>query len=131
MAAKKTTTNAVAREAKAATPPKAIKATQAAKGGKAPALAKAAKSPVVPKAKAEKRTEVVQEKKAPPRKRAEAPKGQPVAPTVIEIERLVFDRDRMVAEAAYYRAERRGFSPGADLEDWLEAEAEIERLLGR
>lgn len=32
---------------------------------------------------------------------------------------------RMIAEAAYYRAERRGFTPGHELEDWLVAEMEI------
>ena len=32
----------------------------------------------------------------------------------------------MVAEAAYYRAEARGFSGGNLLEDWLEAEREID-----
>lgn len=31
----------------------------------------------------------------------------------------------MVAEAAYYKAEKRGFAPGDDQEDWLEAEQEI------
>ncbi len=31
-----------------------------------------------------------------------------------------------VAEAAYFIAERRGFGPGHELEDWLAAEAEIE-----
>ncbi|MBE0621548.1 MAG: DUF2934 domain-containing protein [Burkholderiales bacterium] len=31
----------------------------------------------------------------------------------------------MVAVAAYYRAERRGFAPGDPTTDWLEAEAEI------
>lgn len=30
-----------------------------------------------------------------------------------------------IAEGAYYRAERRGFQPGSDLQDWLEAEQEI------
>jgi hypothetical protein len=35
-------------------------------------------------------------------------------------------RDEMIAVAAYYRAERRGFAPGAELEDWLAAEAEID-----
>lgn len=34
-------------------------------------------------------------------------------------------RDGMIAMAAYYRAERRGFAPGHDLEDWFAAEAEI------
>lgn len=38
-------------------------------------------------------------------------------------------RRAMIAEAAYYRAERRGFAPGDDLDDWLQAEAEIESLL--
>lgn len=38
-------------------------------------------------------------------------------------------RAQMIAEAAYYRAESRGFEPGRDLEDWLEAEAQIDRLL--
>jgi hypothetical protein len=35
---------------------------------------------------------------------------------------------QMVAEAAYYCAEKRGFEPGHELEDWLEAEARIELL---
>jgi hypothetical protein len=36
------------------------------------------------------------------------------------------ERWAMVAENAYYRAERRGFIPGYDLEDWLAAEKEID-----
>jgi hypothetical protein len=35
----------------------------------------------------------------------------------------------MIAEAAYLRAERRGFAPGNEHEDWLAAEAEVDRLL--
>ena len=31
----------------------------------------------------------------------------------------------MIAEAAYYRAEKRGFVPGLEREDWLQAEAEV------
>lgn len=38
-------------------------------------------------------------------------------------------RRAMIAEAAYYRAEKRGFAPGDELGDWLQAEAEIESLL--
>lgn len=38
-------------------------------------------------------------------------------------------RHAMIAEAAYYRAERRHFEPGHELDDWLQAEAEISRLL--
>jgi len=32
---------------------------------------------------------------------------------------------RLIAEAAYYRAKQRGFAPGRELEDWIEAESEI------
>jgi hypothetical protein len=38
-------------------------------------------------------------------------------------------RHHMIAEAAYFRAERRGFSRGDPIEDWLGAEAEIEKSL--
>jgi hypothetical protein len=38
-------------------------------------------------------------------------------------------RNRMIAEAAYYRAEQRGFDPGHELDDWLAAEYEIARVL--
>lgn len=34
-------------------------------------------------------------------------------------------RHRMIAEAAYFRAERRGFQGGCPIEDWLVAEREI------
>lgn len=30
-----------------------------------------------------------------------------------------------IAEAAYYRAESRGFTPGQETDDWLAAEAEV------
>lgn len=33
-------------------------------------------------------------------------------------------RHRRIAERAYRLAERRGFAPGAELDDWLAAEAE-------
>jgi hypothetical protein len=32
---------------------------------------------------------------------------------------------RLIAEAAYYRAKQRGFAPGRELEDWIEAESEV------
>ncbi len=38
-------------------------------------------------------------------------------------------RHDMIACAAYYRAEKRGFGGGCELEDWLESEAEIDRTL--
>ena len=36
------------------------------------------------------------------------------------------DRQEMIATAAYYRAEYRGFSSGNELQDWLDAEREID-----
>jgi hypothetical protein len=36
----------------------------------------------------------------------------------------------MIADAAYFRAERRNFAPGHELEDWLTAEREVDALLG-
>jgi hypothetical protein len=38
-------------------------------------------------------------------------------------------RWRMVAEAAYLRAEQRYFAPGGEVEDWLGAEAEVDARL--
>lgn len=40
------------------------------------------------------------------------------------------ERERLVARAAYFRAEKRGFAPGCELQDWVEAEAEVLRLIG-
>ncbi|GIK26269.1 MAG: hypothetical protein BroJett006_25150 [Betaproteobacteria bacterium] len=39
------------------------------------------------------------------------------------------DRIRFIAEAAYFKAEQRGFVDGGELGDWIEAEAEINALL--
>ena len=38
-------------------------------------------------------------------------------------------RHAMIAASAYLRAERRGFAPGHETEDWLAAEAEVDALL--
>jgi len=39
------------------------------------------------------------------------------------------ERHRLIAEAAYHRAEKRGFMNGDPVQDWLEAEAQIENEL--
>ena len=41
------------------------------------------------------------------------------------------ERRSMIALAAYFRAERRNFGPGHELEDWVAAEAEVDRELAR
>src|SRR5512135_3601260 len=38
-------------------------------------------------------------------------------------------RHRMIGEAAYRRYVERGYADGHDLDDWLQAEADVERLL--
>lgn len=40
-----------------------------------------------------------------------------------------FNTKRMVAEAAFFIAERRGFEPGREESDWLQAEIEVEDSL--
>ncbi len=40
-------------------------------------------------------------------------------------------RDEMIAVAAYYLAEQRGFAPGGAESDWLHAECQIDQLLAR
>jgi hypothetical protein len=39
------------------------------------------------------------------------------------------ERHFLIAENAYLRAERRGFAPGGEREDWLAAEVEVDALL--
>ena len=39
------------------------------------------------------------------------------------------ERRAMVEQAAYFRAERRGFASGHELEDWVAAEQEVDQFL--
>jgi hypothetical protein len=61
--------------------------------------------------------------------RVEAAEDVPHAERALEGVLAHAGREQMIAEAAYYRAERRGFAPGAEIEDWLAAEREIEALV--
>jgi DUF2934 family protein len=38
-------------------------------------------------------------------------------------------RQSMIAEAAYYHSERRGFDPGHEVDDWLAAESQVDAAL--
>jgi len=38
-------------------------------------------------------------------------------------------RAALIAEAAFFRAEKRGFAPGDEVADWLAAEAEVDTKL--
>lgn len=39
-------------------------------------------------------------------------------------------REQMIAEAAYFRAEQRAFTPGEELGDWLQAETDLDEKHG-
>ena len=39
------------------------------------------------------------------------------------------ERWKIVAITAYHKAEKRGFAPGHELQDWAEAEQEVDELL--
>ncbi len=39
------------------------------------------------------------------------------------------ERQKMIADAAYYRAEKRNFAPGHEQEDWDAAVAEVDEML--
>jgi hypothetical protein len=41
------------------------------------------------------------------------------------------ERHASITKAAYMRAQRRGFEPGHELNDWLAAEEEFDQLLPR
>ena len=79
------------------------------------AVAEPAKAPVKARAKAP--------AKAPARAKVTKPK--PAVRTDVETSLTESDRLRMIELAAFFRAERRGFVPGFEAEDWFAAEAEI------
>ena len=63
----------------------------------------------------------------PRAKKPSAPAATAKAPTAVTVSEDV--RRGMIAEGAYLRAERRGFAPGHEEQDWLAAEAEVDALL--
>lgn len=84
-------------------------------------IATAAKKPAPPKAVATKVAPTKVEA-VPKAKASRAPKK--AKPAVSDDQRRNY-----IEVAAYYIAERRGFTPGDPMQDWIAAEAEIERLL--
>jgi len=61
---------------------------------------------------------------------ASLPDASPPAVTASGTASANFDpsssREALIATAAYYRAEKRGFAPGHETEDWLAAEREVD-----
>ncbi len=104
---------------KTATQPKAAKAQVTTGVAKAPAV----KKPAAPKAPA--KTATTAAKKSAPAKKIAAPAIEQSAIPV-----LTLDQRRYYVEvAAYYIAERRGFHGGSQMDDWVLAEADIDRLV--
>lgn len=111
MATSKSSTKTPATKSPATTKTKAV--TKASSPVKKESVIKAAPK-AEPKAPA----------KAAPRKAAAKP-ARPKAVAGVPAEQ----RRNYIEMAAYYIAERRGFAPGNLLDDWVQAEAEIDRLL--
>ena len=55
----------------------------------------------------------------------------PVAPSGVAPSPSIGPEQRQarICDAAYFLSERRGFRPGHELDDWLAAEGEVDRLL--
>jgi len=47
------------------------------------------------------------------------------------LDRLWGERERWIQEVAYHKASKRHFAPGHELDDWLEAEREVNEALMR
>jgi Protein of unknown function (DUF2934) len=63
------------------------------------------------------------ERRAAPRK--PAPATTVAKPTTFSNEEIY----RLIQETAYFKAKARGFEPGGEVQDWVEAEAEVKRRL--
>ncbi|MCM2287720.1 MAG: DUF2934 domain-containing protein [Sulfuritalea sp.] len=112
--------------AKAAPAKRAATATKADTGKpKLTAKAKPAKQAGVASKTTAKTAPKAAPKSAPKPRAKKAVGAAPGQPSTVPAEQ----RRNYIEMAAYYIAERRGFAPGNPLEDWVQAEAEIDRLL--
>jgi hypothetical protein len=114
--------NSMPAPAKTATKTPAKTATKAAtKPAVKAAVTTPAKAVVKPAVAAPAKAAPAAKKAAAPAKAGGRKKAAPILPA---------QRNHYVEIAAYYIAERHGFTPGREVADWAEAEAEIDRLLG-
>lgn len=97
--------------------PVTAKAAPAAKSA-----ASAKKAPVPAKAPAK----PAETAPAPAKPAAKKPAAKAPAKAMVSAE----ERYRMIAEAAYFIAEKRGFAPGNHAADWAQAESDIAARLG-
>jgi hypothetical protein len=64
-------------------------------------------------------------KAAPATPKPDSTKGAASREGNVRAEVFSEETRRQIAEAAYYKAKQRGFAPGHELEDWIEAESEV------
>ena len=77
------------------------------------------------KAATRKRTSRKASEEGPEKKTTRRTRAKATIPMTVTAE----ERQNMIREAAYYRAEQRGFQGGSAEEDWLLAEQEVDRAL--
>lgn len=65
------------------------------------------------------------ERKPGPSSKSNSAPGGSTGPGPVTAER----RQLMIAEAAYYMSERRGFGAGCEMDDWLLAEKQVDAVL--
>src|SRR3954451_12403047 len=66
------------------------------------------------------------ERRAAPRKPAASPAPKREAKAGVQSKPLSNeDLYKLIAETAYFKAKARGFTPGGEVQDWIEAEAEV------
>jgi hypothetical protein len=65
--------------------------------------------------------------------RKRAPRKSAPGVTAMSLTRFIDPEQRaaLIAEAAFFRAEKRGFAPGHEVEDWLAAESDVDARLMR
>lgn len=61
---------------------------------------------------------------------AQTKTGEQPRPASPGSDALAIPREQLISEAAYYKAEQRGFQPGNEMADWFAAEADVDRMLG-
>ncbi|MDR3415772.1 MAG: DUF2934 domain-containing protein [Nevskia sp.] len=108
-------------------PPAAAAPAKPATRRKAGAPGPAAKAEAKPRAKKApaKAVQNTPPAKAAPKKRVRKPAVAAAGKAPVDPQH----RLALIARAAYFRAEKRGFQPGGETQDWIEAEAEVDLLL--
>ena len=110
----------------ASTSKRTRKAKAAPKNAMTPKPAVTSRTVLVSKATSPRKA-VVRASTAPARPRKRNPAPQAASGPALSAQ----ERERLIARAAYFRSEKRGFAPGCELQDWVEAEAEMLRLIGK